>query len=323
MKFVTRPDLSNQQFQQLSGSTLILSGETNFIGTLKSKNIEIDASVSDINSMTGHVLTFLPSGKIALAPTSATQLFDSNRTTTRQGIPNVNVGGNTIVDFLEGYFFPSVPPSPTLSVSPSIRQFGNSSTGNLNWSVVRNTNPITSIIVDGQSFIPTGNNQSGVKPYSVSAANHTPATGTTQRTQVYNMTVQTASETVNTNTNITWRHRRFWFKSSIVYNTSNTVALNNLLLSLTDTNREFATNRTKTFSPIAFSSEFFYYAYPKSFGFGASQYIVNGLVNNAWGNPNTGTLFEFTFQNSDNYFETYYVARSDNQLNATFNIVSS
>ncbi len=37
--------------------------------------------------------------------------FDSHRPTTRPGIPVVNVGGDTIQEFLEGYFFPYASPA--------------------------------------------------------------------------------------------------------------------------------------------------------------------------------------------------------------------
>jgi hypothetical protein len=44
--FVTRPNLDSRQFKQVSGSTLSLEGETDFIGILKSKGVEIDANIT-------------------------------------------------------------------------------------------------------------------------------------------------------------------------------------------------------------------------------------------------------------------------------------
>lgn len=46
MSLITKPKLENRQFEQPSNSTLDMSGTTNFLGVLKSKNIEIDASIS-------------------------------------------------------------------------------------------------------------------------------------------------------------------------------------------------------------------------------------------------------------------------------------
>lgn len=47
MTFFTRPNLSDIQFRQKVDSILTLEGETNFLGTLKSKNTEIDAEVDE------------------------------------------------------------------------------------------------------------------------------------------------------------------------------------------------------------------------------------------------------------------------------------
>jgi hypothetical protein len=46
MTFVTRPNLDSRQFKQVSGSTLSLEGETDFIGILKSKGVEIDPNIT-------------------------------------------------------------------------------------------------------------------------------------------------------------------------------------------------------------------------------------------------------------------------------------
>ena len=46
--------------------------------------------------------------------------FDGDRTVTRDGIPNVNVGGVDVVEFLENYFFPAQQPTiiePTVTIS--------------------------------------------------------------------------------------------------------------------------------------------------------------------------------------------------------------
>jgi hypothetical protein len=68
MPFFARPDLSNEQFKQLSGSTLTLEGTTDFTGVLKSKGIEIDAT-SGITTAAGDALVF-DGTKIVLTPIS-------------------------------------------------------------------------------------------------------------------------------------------------------------------------------------------------------------------------------------------------------------
>ena len=168
----------------------------------------------------------------------------------------------------------------------------------------------------------------GTVGYTVEVSDYSPPTGTTQTSRTYRLRVTAnPSEVVVDTASITWRHQRFWFKSSTLFTggTTNT-ALQDLLNGVsggTLLGSELATTRVKTFPPIAFSSEFFYYVYPVQFG--DPSFIVNGLPNNAWGNPTDDppTLFTFSYTNSNGYTETFNVARSDSLLGATFNIVVS
>ena len=101
--FFTRPDLDDRQFKQLSGSTLTMSGETNFVGTLKSKGIEIDGSTG--SSSIGDVLTW-DGSKITLLPNTGggsnvySGATPSNITV--GGIPaGTTLTGRTFSDILE------------------------------------------------------------------------------------------------------------------------------------------------------------------------------------------------------------------------------
>ena len=64
MAFSTRPILSNEYFQQPSGETLTMSGDTNFTGTLKSKGVEINLDTT--SASTGYVMTLDTDGKVKL-----------------------------------------------------------------------------------------------------------------------------------------------------------------------------------------------------------------------------------------------------------------
>jgi len=68
MSLITKPKLENRQFEQPLNSTLDMSGTTNFLGVLKSKGIEIDASISgDTINFDGYALVYdNDSGKIVL-----------------------------------------------------------------------------------------------------------------------------------------------------------------------------------------------------------------------------------------------------------------
>lgn len=108
MTFFTRPDLDDRQFKQLSGSTLNLSGETNFQGILKSKNVEIDASLySGFTSMTGNVLTLISDGgipKIRLEPSTG----GGNDIYTGASPSNITVGGLNAGTVLTGRTYTSI-----------------------------------------------------------------------------------------------------------------------------------------------------------------------------------------------------------------------
>src|ERR1035437_6431837 len=67
MSFFARPNLDDIQFKQLTGSTLTMSGVTNFTGILKSKGIEIDATATGATA--GDALVF-DGTKIILTPIS-------------------------------------------------------------------------------------------------------------------------------------------------------------------------------------------------------------------------------------------------------------
>jgi hypothetical protein len=319
MSFFTRPDLSDIQFKQMSGSTLTMSGLTNFSGILKSKNVEIDASLTGATSaITGHVLTYL-AGKIRLAPAgsgSGDSTFDSNRTTTRSGIPAVNVGGATVKQFLEGYFFPSVPPTVSIS-GGATRYFGNNASFTLNWSVTRRTLPITSITVNG--LVVPSPFFSGLAQ-NASLVSGTTATITTPNTnQTYQIVTTTASENVNASTSITFSHKRYFYgdTQNLLDDGLFTDAGRSTNVNLNDVGgkSEFATTRVKSSFPITLSNQFFYYVFPVTFG--SASFTINGLSNTDF------SVKDFTFTNPFGFATTFRMYRSNNILNGTFNIAVS
>ena len=320
MTFFARPILEDDVFIQPSGAMLTLSGITDFTGILKSKGVEIDATTG----ITGTVLTYI-GGKIQLHPTGAgnTPVFNTNRLTTRSGIPTVNAGtGCTVQCFLENYFFPSIPPSASLAIfGTGTRQFGDCGVGNLAWSVTRNTYPICGIsgstngtglyncvILSNGCVGTTG----GTVPYTYSFSCATPTTACTSTNVGFKLcAVSCINEPTTASTTINWSNKNFSFVSSTLYTNS----LINTVLSATTG----VLSTTKTLSTAkTLSNQFYYYAYPKIYG--TPTFTVNGLPNNAWGNSNIGTLFTTTFINTNGYSNQYYVARSDNRLTGTFNI---
>jgi len=307
MSFFTRPDLSDIQFKQLTGSTLTMSGTTNFSGTLKSKNIEIDAAITGASS--GDVLTYVGAGKIKLTPAgSGVANFDSSRATTRSGIPAVNVGGSTVNQFLEGYFFPSVPPTVSMS-GGGTRQFGNNAGLTLNWTVTRRTNPLTSITVNGSSVDPTaftGLSQNSSVSSGTSATIAVPNTN-----QTYNMNATTSSENVPASTSVNFSHKRFFYGDNVnlIGDTDANITAN-VLLHEVGSESEFSGTRVKSSFAKTLSSQFFYYVIPSSFG--SPSFTINGLANTDFSSQS------FTFTNSNGFATTFVIWRTNNLLTGNF-----
>lgn len=108
MSLITKPKLENRQFEQPSNSTLDMSGTTNFLGVLKSKGIEIDASISgDTINFDGYALVYdNDSGKIVLREniaryTGTTEIVNTAATegvtyTINHDINYIGVSGDTV-----------------------------------------------------------------------------------------------------------------------------------------------------------------------------------------------------------------------------------
>lgn len=114
MPFFARPNLDDTQFKQLTGSTLTLSGETNFVGVLKSKGVEIDATTGGTTAA-GDALVF-DGTKIVLTPISGGSgsgiYYGASPTTcTVGGLPALSsISGCTISKILEKILVPELNP---------------------------------------------------------------------------------------------------------------------------------------------------------------------------------------------------------------------
>ena len=135
MNFFTRIRLENIQVKQETGDTLTLSGETNFAGVLKSKNIEIDATPPVDTGITNPVLTY-DGSKVLLLPNTGSG-----------GTGNLdNVGGGQGIIFVTGSTTGATADLRTLS--------GNSSV------IIQTTGSTVNITASG-STIPLGSPSDG------------------------------------------------------------------------------------------------------------------------------------------------------------------
>lgn len=336
MPFFSRPNLEDLQFKQTPGSVLSLSGQTRIktwsgltLSDGAGSDILITASGASSATTEGYVLTYL-NGLISLQPSSSsggTFQFDTDRLTTRSGIPSVCVGGAcTVNNFLEGYFFPAVDPNATLSIASggASRQFGDCSVGNLCYQGLRETNQICLIALDHNAdgsyeapfpvTSPIAGDCCGTQAYTYSFGCATPATGTSQTSVSFKVCVADVCAKCDiTTASISWRNKVFGLKSSTLYSDGSiSAALGSAFVS------ELSTTKARTLSNQIFSNQFFYWIYPSSFG--TPTFTVNGLPNNAWGNSGSGTLFKFDYTNTNGYTNQYYVARSDSRITGTYNI---
>ena len=331
MAFFSRPNLDDIQFKQTPGSELSLSGQTRFrswsgltLSDGSGGDVVVTASGASSATTEGYVLTYL-NGLISLQPSSAsggTFQFDTHRETTRSGIPNVCVGGDsTVNNFLEGYFFPAVGPSVSVSLSNSSREFGDGGSGTLCYCVIKETHPIEDISVNDNGV--SGYNNAilsgGIPGDCCGSTTYTipntscacPTTGTTQTSVTYGAYACTCCDEVDTGSqSVVWRNKKFILKSNVQYTDSSITTILG--------GGQLSTSISANLSGENFSNQFFYYVYPSSFG--TPSFTVNGLPNNAWGNPATGTLFKIDYTNSNNYTNQYYVARSDSRITGNFNI---
>lgn len=335
MSFFSRPSLIDLQFKQEPGSDSILSlsGQTRFktwsgltISDGAGTDILVTASGASSATTEGYVLTYM-NGCISLQPSSSsggTFQFNTHRATTRSGIPVVTVSGAcTVNNFLEGYFFPAVAPSSSLSVATggNSREFGDGTVGRLCYQALRETNQICLVAISsGGTGTYTGfpvttaiaGDCCNTSPYIIpNPSCYNPSSGTSQTSVSYSVCVQsTVPETSISSASITWRNKKFRFKSNILYiDDSITAALSGGVLS---------TSKALTLNDEIFNNDFFYYVYPTSFG--TPSFKVNGLPNNAWGNAGSGTLFKINYTNVNGYLNQYYVARSDSRITGTYNI---
>lgn len=334
MTFFSRPDLDDIQFKQTPDSKLSLSGQTrvkSWSGLTLSDgaggDVIITTSGASSGTTQGYVLTYLD-GLISLQPSSAsggTFQFDTHRETSRSGIPTVCVGGDcTVNNFLEGYFFPAIAPSASLSIASggSSREFGDDDVGNLCYEGIRNTNQICLIALDTDADdsydeYPVDSSISGdyddIIEYTYTLSCASPPSGTSQTSVSYKTCVEdVCGEYDIANASITWRNKRFGIKSSTLYDDDSITSLFSSAFK-----SELSTTKSDTLNEN-FDNQFFYWVYPSSFG--EPSFTVNGLPNNAWGDSDSGTLFKIDYENSYGYLNQYYVARSDSRITGTYKI---
>lgn len=225
--------------------------------------------------------------------------------------------------------------APSDSISPlSNRQYGGPLSVSLNWSVVRNTNVITSIIVDGVVQVPTGNSQSGIQ---ASNGTHSTSPGVSQ-VNTFTMSVGDGVSTTISSTTLTWMNRRYWGSVDMTSIGNPNLTTNPGSASLvgsfiTDTvikaldgadangqlfGNELSTTRSKTYNGIDGGGDYLVFAFPNSFG--TPSFTVNSLPSTAFTKVRNNSVFsnEYSFAGT-----SYDVWVSNTLQGSPLNIVIS
>jgi hypothetical protein len=243
----------------------------------------------------------------------------------------------TMKQMWDALLYPYLEPSLLLSINTNVlnREYGSSNQFVLNWNVVKKTNSIISIIVDGQSF--PNNITSGTKTAIGTYSNVPP----TQTINTFSMIVNDGETTVSKSVSITWMNKRYWGKVdlsslgdinltinpspsiiALINNTINSNTINNL--SGANANEqpfgsELVLGRSKVYSNINGSGNHLIFAFPSAYSSPTSQptFTVNGTLNTAF----TKVKENFALVNSFGFSGTNYdVWISNTPQNAPLNV---
>jgi hypothetical protein len=233
--------------------------------------------------------------------------------------------------------YPYVPPTATLSLSGSPREYGAPLGVTLNWGVTRNssTNPIISIIVDGLPFIATGNSQIGTK--STSGTFSWLGAGASA-TNTFTMTASDDVPTIfGASTTLTWMNKRYWGRINLasIGNpnlTTNPGSASSVASLCTDaaiklltgagvgSGNELSTSKSKTYTGINGNGWHLVFAWPSSVsGSLTPTFTVNGLPNTAFTRVRTAS----PFVGLGGFTTNYEVWVSNTLQNSPLNIVIS
>jgi len=184
--------------------------------------------------------------------------FNSKRPTTRSGVPAVNVGGETVNEFLEGYFFPGQPPSASLSGGSEKEKGDPNLLVQLSWSVTKGSELITAITVDGKTIVPTGQNQSGT------------VTGNLVQDQnkTFSMNVMDAAgKSANASTQVLWKAANYYGVSSFdLTNIISKLQAAGQYAGSLITGKHLATSKAENHDYNCTGGKYIYILYPSSYG---------------------------------------------------------
>ena len=288
---------------------------------------------------------------VASASATPTTFINPNPTT-------ITVGGvvtgttfptpQTIQQMFNAILYPYTTPTISLSVVSTInsttpintqKEYGQSLTNWLYWSVTKRSNPIVSVVVNGVTISPiTGNSQVGWRNVS---GTYSSISGSfpVSTTNNFPMTVNDGTSNTTTSATVTWMNRIYWGSidlSGLVYpnpdltlNPSYTtyvsaIVTSNLINALNGagvgSGSELSVTKNKTYSGINGNGRYLIFAWPSSVsGALTPTFTVNGLANTAFTRVKTA----WVFSNIYNVTTNYEVWVSNTAYNSAANVVIS
>jgi hypothetical protein len=235
----------------------------------------------------------------------------------------------TMQDIWNLLLYPYVSPDVSITNTQPIKEFGTNTSVTLNWSVIKKSENIQSINVNGniQLGSPFTTNQSGFQN----------AFATQNIATTFTITANDGTSTVSATTSVIWRNKIYWGRVNLssIGNpnlTTNPGAVSSIVPLVNDavilalngagvgSGNELATDISKTYNSMNGSGQYLVFAWPSSFvNSQTPQFIVNGMVNTAF----TRIRNNSPFVNQFGYTTNYEVWISNTLQNSPLNIVIS
>jgi hypothetical protein len=276
-----------------------------------------------------------------IASASATASVQYIRTTpstapTVGGVLTGSTFSGTIQETLDRIFYPYIAPASSFT-SLSNREFGSPTSVTLNWSVTKNSNTITTIIVDGTPVLPTGNSQAGIK---ASSGTHS-STPASSYPNTFTMSVSDGTSTILSSVNLTWYNRIYWGKVDLSSIGSPNLTTNpglaatvvplvndSTVRNLTGANAngqafgsELSATKTRVYNGIDGGGYYLVFAWPSNVaGAYTPTFTVNGLPSTAFTRIRTNSPFNNQYLFSGTNYEVWVSNTAQNAQISLFQI---
>jgi hypothetical protein len=288
-----------------------------------------------------------------LIASSSTPTTYMNTEPTTMAIGGIGTGTTfpipqTVQQMFDAILYPYTLPISSINVVSSIsnitpistqKEYGQSLSTVLYWSVTKKSNPIVSIVINGVTITTiTGETQVGWRTVSgtySSISGSFPLTTTND----FVMVVNDGTTNVNTSTSITWLNKIYWGSidlSGLIYpnpdlteNPSyitlvSTIITSNLIKSLdgagVGSGSELSISKNKTYNSINGDGKYLIFTWPSSVsGALTPTFTVNGLTNTAFTRAKT----DWEFTNIYNVSTNYEVWVSNTKYNSVTNVTVS